>query len=39
MTFPADVTDFAAVERMIEAPIARVGRIDVLANIAGIGIM
>jgi len=24
---------------MIEAPIARVGRIDVLANIAGIGIM
>lgn len=34
---PADVSDFAAVRDMVGAAIEQAGRIDVLANIAGVG--
>jgi NAD(P)-dependent dehydrogenase (short-subunit alcohol dehydrogenase family) len=37
LVLPLDVTDAAARERAVEAALARFGRIDVLANIAGRG--
>jgi NAD(P)-dependent dehydrogenase (short-subunit alcohol dehydrogenase family) len=39
LTFPADVTDPVAVKEMVDNTIERVGRIDVLVNVAGTGVM
>jgi NAD(P)-dependent dehydrogenase (short-subunit alcohol dehydrogenase family) len=39
MVFETDVTDPAAVAQTVQAVIERCGRIDLLANVAGVGIM
>ena len=39
LVIPTDITDYAQVEQMVAAVLARWGRIDVLINAAGIGIL
>ena len=38
LVLPADVSNFEAVKRMVETALEQAGRVDVLVNVAGIGI-